>query len=201
MTKPNPGAPCPKCGQPHTRCTAHSKRHGGPCNAHPLNGQTVCRAHGGNTTRSRAAAERRQADQAAEKAIHDLWPGLTTQTPITDPVDLLARTAATLEHMADVVGTKVNKLEHLEAGKDLTALRAQVTLLDRLLDKLLKAGDSLARLGLAERQVQLEEAQAAIITTAFRVALEELSRRVELLPADRDTVTRAFLTQLGSPTA
>ncbi|UUW88450.1 hypothetical protein [Pimelobacter simplex] len=191
--------PCDRCGQVHTKCTAHSKRHKGPCGAQPVKGQEVCAAHGGKSPQAVAAAARRETERRADEEIRKLWPGLAGHDPIKDPVDLLARTAGALEHMADVVGGRVNDLNgKVGGGKDLTQLRAEVTLLDRLLDKLLKAGDTMARLGIAERHVELEQARAQMVTAAFLGALEVLSGRVQLLPADRDAVVRAFLELLGA---
>lgn len=174
----------------------HSKRTGGPCGRHPAVGQEVCKIHGGGSPQAIAAAEARQVEAQADQLLQQLWPGLSTLEPVKDPVDLLARTAAALEHMADVVGRRVNDLNtHLAGGKDLTQLRAEVVLLDRLLDKLLKAGEGMARLGIAERHVELEQERAQMVTAAFLAAIGV----VQLVPADRDLVVRTFLEQLGAP--
>lgn len=175
------------------QCTAMSKQSGERCKRAPIKGGTVCAMHGGKAPAVAAAAVQRQAVAKADAAIRDLWPGLAAQVPMKDPVDLLARAATALEHMADVVGDRVNELGHLGAGKDLTQLRAEVVLLDRLLDKLLKAGEGLARLGIAERHVELEQERAQMVTAAFLTALGVVS----LVPADRDLVVRTFLEQLG----
>jgi hypothetical protein len=188
---------CSRCGQEHARCTAHT-RAGNPCNGRPVDGQTVCRMHGGSSPQAIAAAAERKADAKADELMRKLWPGLANQAPVKDPVDLLARTAAALEHMADVVGERVNELHgRVGGGKDLTQLRAEVILLDRLLDKLLKAGEGMARLGIAERHVELEQERALMVTTAFRAAIGML----QLPPADRDLVIRTFLEQLGATVA
>ncbi len=57
---------------PATRCKAHSKRTGEPCNNPPMNGQETCRMHGGATKAARAKAEERiaaAADPAAAKLV------------------------------------------------------------------------------------------------------------------------------------
>lgn len=200
MTNPKPPRPprppCKRCGQIHTRCTAHSKRGNGPCNRWPTRGQDVCHTHGGGSPQAIAKAQERIITEKAEKEIAQLWPGLATQAPVKDPVDLLARTAGALEHMADVVGGRVNDLNtSIAGGKDMTQLRAEIVLLDRLLDKLLKASEGMARLGIAERHVELEKERAAMVTAAFLGAIAV----VQLLPADRDLVVRTFLEQLGGP--
>lgn len=182
--------------QPREKCTARSKQSGQRCKRWPVPGGTVCVSHGGKAPQVQAAAEQRQQEAAAENEIRKIWPGLADQTPVKDPVDLLARTAAALEHMADVVGGRVNDLQtHIGGGTGLTQLRAEVVLLDRLLDKILKAGDSMARLGIAERHVELEQERAQMVTAAFLAAIGV----VQLVPADRDAVVRRFLVELGQP--
>lgn len=187
---------CEKCDQVHPRCKGHN-RAGKPCGKHPVKGQRVCRNHGAASPQAIAKAEERVATEEAEGVIAKLWPGLATQAPVKDPVDLLARTAGALEHMADVVGGRVNDLNtSIAGGKDMTQLRAEIVLLDRLLDKLLKASEGMARLGIAERHVELEKERAAMVTAAFLGAIGV----VQLLPADRDLVVRKFLELLGGPT-
>lgn len=132
---------------------------------------------------------------AADQALAQLWPGLLDANAVRDPIDLLARTAGALEQMAEVVGKRVNELNgKVAAGEHLTQFRAEVVLLDRVLDKLLRAGDVMARLGLAERQVELQQEQAQLVTSAFMAALQVVS---SLLPADRDLMVRTFLAGLG----
>ncbi|MEV5001961.1 hypothetical protein [Nocardioides sp. LML1-1-1.1] len=200
--KPTPDRPpCDRCGEVHTKCTAHNRANK-PCGRYPVPGLTVCYRHGGGSTMAREAGARKEADRKAQEQINKLWPGLAHQTPITDPVDLLARTAAALEQMTETVGDRINQNKtSVGAGKDMTQMRAEVVLLDRLLDKLLKASEGMARLGIAERHVELERARAELVTSAFRAALVVLSERVTLLPADRDLVLREFLDRLSPGSA
>lgn len=172
------------------RCTAKSKGSGERCKRAAVVGGTVCAMHGGKAPQVKAAAEQRELEAKADAEVRKLWPGLVEMDPIKDPVDLLARTAAALEHMADVVGKRVNDLSSLGAGPQ---LRVEVVLLDRLLDKVLKSSDALARLGLAERTVELEQERAQLVTAAFLAAVQAVS----LLPADRDLMLRTFLSGIG----
>lgn len=188
--------PCDRCGQVHPRCTAHSKRHGGPCGAQPRTGQDVCRIHGGGSPQAIAAAEQRTLEKGATDAVAKLWPGLASATPVKDPVDQMERLAGALTSMLDGVGTKVNALNNLAAGTGLTQLRGELVLLDKVTGHLRALLADMARLGIAERHVRIEEEQSAIITTAFRAALAV----VQLLPADRDLIVRTFLEQLGQAT-
>jgi hypothetical protein len=178
-------------------CTAH-RSDGQPCRNLAARGQDVCRFHGGATPQAKAAAEQRTADAEAEKAIAKLWPGLASATPIKDPVDQMERLAGALTQMLDVVGAKVNGIDHYATGTGMAGLRGELTLLDRVTGHLRQLLADMARLGIAERHVELEQERAQLVTAAFRAALLVLADRVTLLPADRDLVIRTFLEQLGT---
>lgn len=60
--------PCDKCGEPHARCSAHT-RAGKPCRQPAMDGQRVCRLHGGKSPRALAAAERRIGEAQARRAL------------------------------------------------------------------------------------------------------------------------------------
>lgn len=177
------------------QCTARSKRSGERCKRAPVMGATVCAMHGGKAPQVAAAAEQRQAEARADAAIAELWPGLAGMAPVKDPIDLLARTAGALEQMADRVGARVNALNgRVAAGESMSQLRAEVVLLDRLLDKVIKSSDRLASLGIEEKHIELEQARAELVTSAFLAAMAVVS---SLLPADRDLMLRTFLAGLG----
>lgn len=177
------------------RCSATSKQTGEQCRQRPIPGGTVCRFHGGSSPAVRAAAETRQAEAAAERAVKQLWVGLDQAAPVKDPVDLLARMAGALEQMTDVVGARVNDLQgRVGAGEHLTQLRAEVVLLDKLLGHLRQAGTDMARLGIAERQVELEQGRANLVEVAFRSAVAAVP---ELLPDQRTRLVAAFLAGIG----
>lgn len=188
---------CTRCGQVHPRCTSHN-RAGQPCGRHPATGQRVCKNHGGGSPQAIAAAERRELVKAAERQIQDLWVGLDQATPVTDPVNSLQRLAGALEQLVDETGRRVSTMDHLAGGTHLTALRAEVTLFERALARLADVLDKMARLGIAEKHVELEKERAQLVTAAFLTALAVLGDRVTLLPADRDLVVRTFLEQLGA---
>lgn len=179
----------PKAG----RCTAQSRTSGEQCKQPAIKGGTVCRFHGGRAPQVAAAAEERVLEQRAEAEVRKVWAGLDQAAPVKDPVASLERLAGALEQAVDVVGGKVNDLAHLGGGTGLTQLRAEVVLLERLLGQLRQTLDAMARLGIAERNIELEQEKAQMVTAAFLAALAV----VQLLPADRDAMLRAFLTGLG----
>ncbi len=176
------------------QCVAKSKRSGERCKRRPIRGGTVCSMHGGKAPAVKAAAEQRQAEAAADAAVAKLlWVGLDQATPVKDPIGLLERLAGALEQMTDVVGSRVNELRGVGGGEHLTQLRAEVVLLEKLLGHLRAVGTDMARLGLAERQVELAQGQAQLVVQAFLSALSVL----DLLPVQRDEALAAFLRGLG----
>lgn len=174
------------------RCTAKNNR-GEPCGRAPIKGGSVCPTHGGRAPQVKAAAEQRQLEDKAGRELAKIWAGLDQAVPVTDPVASLARLAGALEQAVDKVGAKVNGLGHIGGGAGLTQMRAEVVLLERLLGQLRQALDAMARLGIAERHVELEQERAQLVSSAFLAALGVVS----LLPADRDAMLRAFLSGIG----
>ena len=175
------------------QCTARSKRSGERCKRRPVRGLTVCVMHGGKSPAAQAKAEQVQLEAKAEAEVRQIWSGLDKATPVKDPVASLERLAGALEQALDVVGTKVNELGNLAGGTGLTQMRGEVVLLERLVGQLRQALDAMARLGIAERHVELEQERAQLVTAAFLAALAA----VVLLPADRDLMLRTFLQGLG----
>lgn len=155
----------------------------------------MCRMHGGKSPGAVERAAERQAEAAAEKAIGELVPLLASAAPVKDPVDLLARCLSVLEVMADTVAARVNALGgKVGTGEHLAQLRAEVVLLDRVQDRIVKGAGKLADLGIAERQVELAAGQADIVVAAVKAGLAALGP--ELLPEQRDVFLRAFLAEL-----
>lgn len=195
--------PCERCGQPHARCSGHT-RAGKPCGQPPMAGQRVCRMHGGKSPQALAKAEERQVEAAAEEEISKLWPGLADAAAVKDPIDLLARTGGALEQMAEVIGKRVNELEgKLGAGKARSQLRAEVVLLDRVLDKIVKVGEVLARLDIKSRSVELEQARAEIVLRSLASGMEALASAGvgELSVEQRRAFEAGFIGELRRQTA
>jgi hypothetical protein len=185
------GGPCLRCGRPRCCATAKS-RDGERCRKNPHPGATICSNHG-LTQAGRAAAEVRQQEAAADAEIRKLWPGLAAASPVKDPVGQMEQLAGALTHMLDVVGSKVNDLDHLAGGKGLTQLRGELVLLDKVAGHLRQLLEAMARLGIAERQIQLDQQLAELVVGAFRAALAAVS----LLPADRARLLEVYLDRLG----
>lgn len=184
---------CERCGRPHERCRGHNRAEL-PCGRWPMKGQRVCGMHGGKSPGAVEKAQQRQVEAKAQAAIDKLWVGLANATPVKDPVELLARIAGSLEHMADQVGTKVNELRGVGGGEHLTQLRAEVVLLEKLLGHLRAVAKDMAQLGIDEKAVRVDQQIADLMVAAFMASLGVL----ELLPADRSRAIEVYLEHLGS---
>lgn len=172
------------------RCQALSRRSGEQCKRPPIPGGRVCHMHGGGSAKVRAAAQRRRDQAAADALLKLVWD--PDAAPVTDPIQGLQRLSGRLERAVDVLGARLE-----DDGLDGAAAEAWV----KVMGELRRALDGMARLGIAERHVELERARAELVTSAFRAALVVLSERVTLLPADRDLVLREFLDRLSGPGA
>lgn len=176
------GGPCPRCGRP--RCTASSKtRDGERCRKNPHPGATICTNHG-LTGAGRAAAADRQAEAEAGKVLKKLLD--VDVAPVTDPIPALQRLAGRLQHVTDQVGQML-------VDGDLDGPRERAWI--RAVRELRQALDAMARLGIAERQIQLDQQLAELIVGAFRAALGA----VVLVPADRELLLSTFLGRLDLP--
>lgn len=187
---------CEHCGRP--RCSARSKGSGATqrCRRNPIPGGRTCKMHGSATEAAKEAAAANVQERKADVEIRKLWVGLDQATPVTDPVASMARLAGALEQLLDEVGRKVEDVKTIAAGDSLAQVRGELVFLERTAALLGRTLDSMARLGIAERQVQLQADQAELVTSAFRAAVGAVASSL-LTPGDRDLMVRTFLTGLG----
>lgn len=176
------------------RCTATSKQSGERCKRRPVPGLNVCVMHGGKTPAAQAKAHDRQLERAAGELLAKvIWN--PDAAPVTDNVGEMRRLAGAMRQAADVLGARLNPGTCEECGRGAEPLdgptgRAWVNVLREFRQLL----EGMERLGLAERQVELQQEQAQLVTSAFMAALSVVAG---LLPADRDLMVRTFLAGLG----
>lgn len=179
------------CGGPKRQSDGVCTRPAGWGTPHPGTGR--CKLHGGSTQSHVKAAQAAQAQALVDRKVRALWPGLADAAPVKDPVASLERLAGALEQLVDESGRRVTELQNVAGGEHLTQLRAEVVLLERALGHLRGVLVDMARLGIAERHVQLEQERAGMVTAAFLAALDVGG----LVPEVRTAMVDRFVAGLG----
>lgn len=164
------------------RCRARSKRSGQQCRAYAVEGMSVCRMHGGSSPQAREAAQRRKAEREATALLQVIWD--PDAAPITNPVEALQKLAGQVQHAVNVLGAM---LQNADLDGPTAAAWA------RAMRELRQVLEGMERLDLAGKHIELQQQQAQIVTSAFVAACEV----VQLLPADKSAMVRAFLLGLG----
>lgn len=175
------------------RCKAHS-RSGNQCRNPPMDGQQVCRMHGGSSPRALAAAERRIAQHAAEEAVATY--GLPrTIDPHTALLEELHRTAG---HVA-WLNLRIQALDDHDlygpvgGGKEsipAVVPHIWVKLYQDERKHFADVAKSCVAAGIAERQVQIAERQGQLLAQVIQGVLQDLG--VHEHP-DTPTVVRRHL--------
>lgn len=168
---------------PH-RCTAMRKSDGQRCGKYAAPGTKVCKYHGGNAPQVRLAGQRRltEARRRAEAQRFLQKQGIPD---IEDPLDELMKLASEATAYREVYRQQMDQLilsdevryEH-RAGEQ---LRAEIALWERSAERCLKIYDTITRLGIAERQTRIREAELVVIAGGIR----EILRRLELTPEQK----------------
>lgn len=159
------------------KCSGHSKRTKKPCGNSPMKGSPVCRMHGGATKQARAKAGERIVEDRAMKALAQL-----DVAPVADPLTALAELAGQAVAFKNAIAEKVNNLRTIRYtdSKGSEQLRSELAVFERALDRCERFVTSMVKLGLDERLVRIEEAQADLVLTAIEAALDAVE-----VPADR----------------
>ena len=193
---PRPHA-CSACGETHDMCLAHRKSDGKPCGGQPRNGSDVCRMHGGNTPQAKAKATERVQQAALVQATRTF--GLT-RDGVSEGQALREELSRTLGHIAwleivvadleaeDVFWGRTAEETGRESGsgtgqregdttKDHASIRREAKLnvaVQYLLEErkhLKSLAVEMVKLGLAEREVRLEEQQGHLWASVMRAVL------------------------------
>lgn len=173
-------------------CTAKTERGKGPrCRRRPIAGGGVCTLHGGGAPQVRAAANMRlrtakiQKDSEATLAHEGI-------TAIDDPLEELGRLAAGSKALMEALGARVNALDDLEHfdAKNSPAIKAEVQMYERAMDRTHRLLDSLVKHGYAERQIQIQESEAMLVAGVLRRVISALG-----LTADQQKSAQVLLAQ------
>lgn len=157
------------------RCNGTSKASGERCPMWAIKGGTVCYHHGGAAPQVKAAAEVRLRTRKIEAdANRDLaYIGLE---PVEDPLAELSKLAGASQALMEALGARVNsltELEHFDA-KNSPAIKAEVQMYERAMDRTHRLLDSLVKHGYMERQMQLQESEAMLVSGILKRVIASL---------------------------
>lgn len=163
------------------KCSAH-RSNGEPCQRSPIAGGSVCATHGGSAGHVKAAAARRlevaavEADVAAVIASEGL-------EPITSPLEALALLATETLAMKSALAARVNALSDITTTSKLgvEALKVEVALYERAIDRSGKFLDLLAKSNFEERRLRIDEQTALQFVQVMTKVLD----RLDLSPSQR----------------
>lgn len=190
--------PCPRCGETHTGCTAHTSS-GRPCKRYPNHGMTVCGSHGGRSPRAIAGREKRQreeqarADAARFAARTDIHPADALLELVHYQAGIVDYWRGRVEQITDEgLEWAVTKHEEgigPEGPIDKTTKEAGPHIAYKLLteaqDKLAAYASAALKAGVDERKVRLAEGQGALVAQVIRGILAALNltpEQLELVP-------------------
>jgi hypothetical protein len=127
--------------------------------------------HGGNTLPAVNAAVRRRLELGCAHLLK-----AENIEPVTDPVAELELHAGEVLAWRDLLRRRLGELEHWrwQGRYGQEELRAEVSLYERSLDRAEKTLVSMAKLGIAERRVALEERQTEAMVQIIEAALADL---------------------------
>ena len=154
---------------PKKQCKAKSKRSQQQCNNPPVKGMEVCRMHGAGSPQAKEAAARRQA-HAQIRAEAEAVLAHEGITAVEDPIAELGKLASASTAMMNALGARVNSLQELEhhGAQFAPAIKAEVQMYERAMDRTHRLLDSLVKHGYAERQVTIAETEALLVAGVIR---------------------------------
>lgn len=158
--------------------------------------QQRCDRHGGKTPNGLAAAARRRTERQARAALASLGEA----EPVTDPIGELERLAGEVLRLVAVLRDMVGQLDEIRyrGGLGAEQVRGEVQV---YLQTIARAESILGRivaLDLDARRVRLQEAQAALVVTAFAKVLRH--RELALAPELQRRARSLLAAELGQPT-
>lgn len=145
-----------------------------PCKLWAMKGLTVCFRHGGSNPITRAAGERRVAEDKIEKKARALAT-LFDVIPVDNPLTALSQHIGEEVLFKDIIATLVKDLHaddiRYTDARGAEQLRSEIVVYERALGRV---GDRLlayAKLGIDERLVKIEEGKAALVMDAVNAVI------------------------------
>lgn len=170
------------------QCRATSKATGNRCRNIVPNGAVVCRFHGGMAPQALAMQQNRMTRRKAEQIAATSWLSLKPHTlKVLDELEENAkRMLAFRNAVEELVSLEQDKLRY--EGKTGEQIRGEVTLYTTALRDVHKMLVDIERLGIANKRLELEKAQAILVAKAFRDAISDLTDVQKLEATQRFSV-------------
>jgi len=155
------------------QCHARRKHVDEKCQMAAMKGQKVCKVHGGMAKQNRLAAERRMKEEEARVMLAERTIWDQNAAPTKNAVEELAELSGKLREAVATIGARLEPknpcvccgLDGLEADAvNSSALRILVKEYRTVLS-------DLAKLGIEDRRIKLEEAKIFILVEALRAGL------------------------------
>lgn len=174
-----------------TKCKAKARTTGNQCGNPPMEGQLICRMHGGATPQARAKAQERIATQRIASDVSAELAHLGV-IAVEDPINELGKLASASTAMMNALGARVNSLTELEHFdmKQSPAIKAEVQMYERAMDRTHRLLDSLVKHGYAERLVTINENEALLVAGVIRRVVAGLG-----LTAEQQATAQQLLAQ------
>lgn len=180
---------CEKCGAVHdpVKCQAHSKMQaGGQCQRMPMEGQRVCATHGGKAPQNLAAAETRKTEEKIRKVLGEL-----VSTPVANPLAELQALAGEAKAWKELCAEHVANLEKMRYGTEGgEAIRGEIILFERAIDRCAKILTDIAKLNIDERLAKVSEMQLDLVARALTSWMAEAGMNAEQQVEARRGVAR-----------
>lgn len=150
------------------QCIETARTTGQRCENSPAEGSPYCGAHGDKGQRRKKAVAYKATDSFA--ALYD-----PDSPPIQDPVAELQRLGGIARNALNVAGQKVNELKNWQSvdAKGTAQLKVEIQLWTYLINRSESILTTLAKLGIDERRVQIQEREQQIIVTALRAIMAD----------------------------
>lgn len=136
----------------------------------------------------------------AERKAEGLLAGILDFGPVTDPLAELQRIAGRSVRLVEVLEGVVAEMKRIRYESQAEQIDGRVIVYERALDRAGKILTDLARLGLDERVVRLQEAQKRVMVEIIVGALDDIGLSGEVQQAARRAIAERFgVADAGKP--
>lgn len=139
------------------------------CPMWAIKGGFVCYHHGGAAPRTKALAQARHRTKQIE-AFADSVLAQEGVESIEDPLQELSRLASASQGLMNALGQRVNSLQELEHfdAKNSPAIKAEVQMYERAMDRTARLLEALVKAGYSERQLKIQETEAMLVAGVIK---------------------------------